>query len=76
MAVHKHRTGWRGLLTLTMPVYNTKAETEAALADLRARVQTWRFAQEPEPAPAATRTLDPHIFIPSCDYPRPFPPSF
>jgi hypothetical protein len=68
MAVHKHRNGWRGSLTLTTPVYNTKAEAEAALEDLRAKVAGWRRAQKPAPAP--TRTLDPRIFIPSCDYPR------
>jgi hypothetical protein len=74
MAVHQHRKGWRGSMTLTTSVYNTKAEAEAALADLRTRVQSWRSSQEPEPAPppalAATsvpRALDP--FRPSCDYP-------
>jgi hypothetical protein len=75
MAVHQHRKGWRGSLTLTTPVYNTKAEAEAALADLRTKVQTWRLAQaapEAEPVPAPTATagpprLDP--FRPSCDYP-------
>jgi hypothetical protein len=72
MAVHQHRKGWRGSLTLTTPVYNTKAEAEAALADLRASVQAWRSRQEPEPVPAPAATpgpprLDP--FRPSCDYP-------
>jgi hypothetical protein len=41
MAFHKHRKGWRGSFTLTTPVYNTKAEAEADLADLRASVQLW-----------------------------------
>jgi hypothetical protein len=57
MGVHQHRKGWRGSLTLTTPVYNTKAEAEAALADLRARVQSWRLTQaasEAEPASTAT----------------------
>jgi hypothetical protein len=72
MAVHQHRKGWRGSLTLTTPVYSTKAEAEAALADLRVRVQSWRSCQEPVPAPAPAPTarplaLDP--YRPSCDYP-------
>jgi hypothetical protein len=72
MAVHKHRTGWRGSLTLTTPAYPTKAEAEAALADLRTRVQTWRLTSEAEPVPPPTAAprpprLDP--FRPSCDYP-------
>jgi hypothetical protein len=73
MAVDKHRNGWRGSLTLTTPVYNTKAEAEAALADLRARVQLWRQAAiEAESVPTPTATsgpprLDP--YRPSCDYP-------
>jgi hypothetical protein len=73
MAVHQHRKGWRGSLTLTTPVYNTKAEAEAALADLRAKVASWRLTTteaEPVPAPAPTASpprLDP--WRPSCDYP-------
>jgi hypothetical protein len=72
VAVHQLRNGWRGSMTLTTPVYNTKAEAEAALTDLRARVQSWRSRQEPEPVPTPTPTsgpprLDP--FRPSCDYP-------
>jgi hypothetical protein len=50
MAVHQHRKGWRGSLTLTTSVYNTKAEAEQALADLKASVQSWRAAQE-QPRP-------------------------
>jgi hypothetical protein len=74
MAVHQHRKGWRGSLTLTTPVYNTKAE--AALADLKAKVAAWRSelaakeAEPVKPAQAAThgpRAPDP--WRPSCDYP-------
>jgi hypothetical protein len=74
MAVHPHRNGWRGSLTLTTPVYNTKAEAEAALAELRSRVQSWRSSQEPEPTPAPAATASPprlDPWRPSCDYPRP-----
>jgi hypothetical protein len=70
MAVHKHRNGWRGSLTLTTPVYNTKAEAEAALADLKAKVAAWRSSQEPEPVkPTQAATSGP----PRLD---PFRPSF
>jgi hypothetical protein len=75
MAVHQHRKGWRGSLTLTTPVYNTKAEAEAALADLRARVQTWRLTQGRDRGRPLTCTnrhtwsAPPGHFRPSCDYP-------
>jgi hypothetical protein len=66
MAVHQHRNGWRGSISLTTPVYKTKAEAEAALMGLKAQVAGWRSAQKP--SPTQPRTLDP--FRPSIDYPR------
>jgi hypothetical protein len=74
MAVHQHRKGWRGSLTLTTPVYKSKVEAEAALADLRASVQSWRLTQaaseaETVPTPAPTPGPPrPDPFRPSCDY--------
>jgi hypothetical protein len=68
MAVHPHRSGFRGTLTLTTSVYPTQAQAETALADLRASVKRWRE----KPAPASTR-LD--MWKPSCDYARPLIPS-
>jgi hypothetical protein len=68
MAVHIHRKGWRGSLTLTTPVYNTKAEAEAALVDLRASVQAWRLTQaasEAEPVKPAQAPSPPPRPVPS-----------
>jgi hypothetical protein len=64
MAVHRHRSGFRGVVTVTTPVYKTEAEAEQALAELKTRLNQAR-----QPAPAQDATLDP--FRPSCDYPRP-----
>jgi hypothetical protein len=65
MAVHRHRNGWRGSITLTTPVYKTEAEADEALADLKARLKQLK---EPRCPPDQVRTLDP--FRPSIDYPR------
>jgi hypothetical protein len=66
MAVHRHRNGWRGSISLTTPVYKTQAEAEGALAALKAQVTALRDAQRPAPAPP--RPIDP--FRPSIDYSR------
>jgi hypothetical protein len=64
MAVHRHRSGFRGVVTVTTPVYKTEAEAVEALAELKTRLNTLKA-----PAQPASARLDP--FRPSCDYPRP-----
>ena len=62
--VHRHRSGFRGALTLTTPVYRTEHEAAKALADLKARLSQLR-PREPQPTPA-------HL-IPSIAHPRELP---
>jgi hypothetical protein len=62
VAVHKHRNGWRGSISLVTPVYKTQAEAETALAELKAKVTPAPPTQAP---PAKPPGLDPAIFRPS-----------
>jgi hypothetical protein len=69
VAVHRHRSGYRGSVSVTTATYPTEAEAQAALAELKTRLAQLKGSSPARDSPGhETPHLD--LWRPACDYPR------